>query len=132
MHSGQASVLIVDRLDDTREVLATALKRRGLLTYSASRADEGLELARRHQPDLIVLDLELEPEDGGDFCAPFAHAAGDGRGQLMLLGGRCRRNAPAGEHVGKPYHYAPLVRKIEQLLAAATHRSAQDGAGEVG
>ena len=53
----QRSVLIVDRSEETREVLQTVLERRGERTLAASRAVKGLELARRHRPDLVVLDL---------------------------------------------------------------------------
>ena len=57
---GQPSVLIVDRSEETREVLQTVLERRGVRTLAAGRTAAGLDLARRHQPDLIVLDLELD------------------------------------------------------------------------
>jgi hypothetical protein len=36
----------------------------------------------------------------------------------MVLLGSARRagTSPSGEFVAKPYHYAPLILKIEQLL----------------
>jgi DNA-binding response OmpR family regulator len=110
------SVLIVDRSEETREVLRTALERRGLKIYSASRPDMGLQLARQHRPDLIVLDLEVAGT--GPVCAPFAEHSQTDRSILVMLG-TMRRDAeglPAGEIVPKPYHYGPLIRKIEGLL----------------
>jgi hypothetical protein len=40
---------------------------------------------------------------------------------LLLLGNarRTRQVFPAGQFVAKPYHYGPLIRKIEQLLDEA-------------
>ena len=63
----QPSVLIVDSSPETREVLGTALERQGVRILSASRAERGLELAREHHPDLIVLDLEVENSQGDNF-----------------------------------------------------------------
>ena len=111
----QRSVLIVDESSDSREVLRTVLEHRGLRILEASQRDEGLELARQHQPDLIVLDLELDGE-----AAPAAHefaAQSPQATPLVVLGSARRRGASrVGEFISKPYHYAPLIRKIEQLL----------------
>lgn len=114
------SVLIVDRSEETREVLATVLGRRGLRTLSAAGAPQGLRLAREHHPDLIVLDLELVDGAGEDqgLSAGFADQSRSDRAPLVLLG-TARRSGPPlseGEFVSKPYHYAPLIRKIEELL----------------
>jgi two-component system sensor kinase FixL len=114
----QRSVLIVDRSEENREVLKTALERRGMRIYAASGPRRGLELARRHQPDLIVLDLDAGDMPPEELCAPFAKQSEAYPTRLIFLGGLCRRRRrPAGgEFVSKPYHYAPLIRRIEQLL----------------
>jgi two-component system sensor kinase FixL len=120
----QRSVLIVDRSEENREVLKTALERRGMRIYAASGPRRGLELARRHQPDLIVLDLDAGDAPPEELCAPFAKQSESYPTRLIFLGGLCRRRrqpspkwCPAGgEFVSKPYHYAPLIRRIEQLL----------------
>jgi CheY-like chemotaxis protein len=109
-------VLIVDESAESREVLRTVLENRGMRILEARGPQEGLNLARQHQPDLIVLDLELEsspPELPSELAAHATHQT-----PLVLLG-TARRHS-TGPHVGsflaKPYHYAPLIRKIEQLL----------------
>lgn len=116
----QPNVLIVDRSEETREVLTTALERRGLRTVATGRADRGLEMARLHRPDLIVLDLDLEEPGPEQACAQFARQSSESRASLVLLGS-CRRLADTsvGEFVVKPYHYGPLIRRIEQMLSAA-------------
>jgi DNA-binding response OmpR family regulator len=112
------SVLIVDDSAETREVLQTALERRGMRTFSASRAGRGLELARRHHPDLIVLDLELAGDNPQGLSAPFAEQARTNHVPLVFLGSARRHpgNLPVGEYLAKPYHYGSLIRKIEELL----------------
>lgn len=116
------SVLIVDRSEETREVLKTALERRGMRILAASRAQRGLELARQHQPDLIVLDLEVDDSAPDEVCAPFAQHAQGHHTPIVVLGSlRCsspvQENGQTGEFVSKPYHYGPLIRKIEELLS---------------
>ena len=123
----QPSVLIVDRSEENREVLKAALERRGCKILSASRAKRGLELARQHRPDVIVLDLELSDASPEELCAPFAQESEAHRTNLVVLGSlrRSRGALFQGEFVAKPYHYGPLVRRIEQLLDSAGHRYAR-------
>jgi DNA-binding response OmpR family regulator len=115
------SVLIIDESADAREVLRTALERRGMVILEAAEAHQGLEMAERHHPDLIVLDTELIPGDEPNLACRYDAATREGRTSLVLLGAaRCRVSAsPAGEVVRKPYHYGPLVHRIEELLGRA-------------
>ncbi len=98
--------------------------------FEAARADDGLALARSCHPDLIVLDLETAPAGDGPAAAEFA-AVADGRQAPLVLLGSVRRTAGqassgtpagsgaparAGQFVAKPYHYRPLILKIERLL----------------
>lgn len=124
MHSN-CSVLIVDPLEETREVLKTALARRGMTTLCAAKASSGLDLARRHHPDLIVLDVELDgpadPADSEDLAGAFAEQAKRDDASLVMLGTVRRQSRPAsGEFVAKPYHYGPLIRRIEEMLGSAS------------
>jgi DNA-binding response OmpR family regulator len=119
--NGQRSVLIVDRSEETREVLQTVLERRGVRTLAARRPEKGLELARRHHPDLVVLDLEMEDMPAKQFCREGSAsdtAAPQHEPQFVLLGSLRGqgKGLPEGQFVAKPYHYGLLIRKIEELL----------------
>jgi CheY-like chemotaxis protein len=124
--------LIVDQSEETREVLQTALARRGVRTLATGRAAEGMELVRRHQPDLVVLDLEVDdmPAEGFGDCGTDELSANSRAGETpapqsgpryVLLGSLRRQEnlAPGGEFVAKPYHYGLLMRRIEELLGNA-------------
>jgi CheY-like chemotaxis protein len=110
-------VLVVDAAEETRDVLQTALQRLGRKTLTTGRADQGLALAREHRPELVVLDLEIEGHSSTDLAARFAEQLPAERTSLVLLGSARRPPLP-GEFVAKPYHYAPLIRKIEEILSA--------------
>ncbi len=119
------SVLIVDPSADNREVLRTALTRRGLRTIEADASEQGLALARIHRPDVIVLDTDASAADDFQTNEQFAAEASDDRSQLIVLGRISRHPAlaasqlAAGHLVSKPYHFAPLIHTIERLAAKA-------------
>lgn len=117
------SVLIVDESEDSRQVLRTALERRGMSIFEASQTDEGLKMARDHQPNVIVLDLEVESAQTDEICGRFAQESRGDSPALLVLGKVQRPHnhseppTPDRQFVAKPYHYAALVRRIEELLA---------------
>lgn len=112
------SVLIVDQSEENREVLRTVLERHGVRIITATRTKEGADLARRHRPDVIVLDTEYESSDLGAFCGKNGKDSEYSASPIILLG-KVRRNpspVPQGEFFAKPYHYGPLIRRIEEIL----------------
>ncbi|NIL96058.1 MAG: response regulator [Planctomycetales bacterium] len=119
--ASRPSVLLVDESEDSREVLKTALQRRGLDILEASRPAHGLALARQHQPRVVVLDLEIAQSAQRQLCEDFAQQASHDPPILVVIGTAGRaypppQNGSAEQVVSKPYHYGPLVRKIEQLV----------------
>ena len=111
-------VLIVDPSDESREVFRTVLARRGLSTIETSCMDDGLQLARTHRPRVIVVDLD-DNHDADEIatCARYEQECRRQQSALLVLG--IARSAASGledeQVVAKPYHYGPLIRKIEQL-----------------
>ena len=119
----QPSVLIIDSSSDTRDVLTAALARRGMSVFSASHVDAGAELLARHQPDLVVVDVD-EPEVSGDSAVQLSSLCNrSGEPIPVILLGTIRRDCGAAATVvAKPYHYRLLVFKIEQALLAREGR----------
>jgi DNA-binding response OmpR family regulator len=110
--------LIVERSSEIRDVLRAALERRGWHIYEASRADLGLELARRHRPDLVVLDLDEQPAGAEALSDEFSRSQSAAPTPVILIGTVRSIRATGGAFIAKPYHYQPLISKIEQLLQA--------------
>ena len=101
------------RADDEAIKLACTLAKR---TASQVSALYVIEVKRS-----LPLDAEVDDSGPEAVCAPFARQSQADRTALVILGGLCRRDRGStdGEFVPKPYHYGPLVRKIEALLSAA-------------
>ena len=112
-------VVIVDESPECREVLHTLLESRGVATAEARGAREGLELVRRYHPEVVVLDLDAEAADDDSFRDALDSATREHHTALVVLGTARRylEQLPDGQVLAKPYHYAPLIRTIERLLA---------------
>jgi CheY-like chemotaxis protein len=120
-------VLIVDRSCEAREVLRTALARLDCNIYETDRGEVAVTLAKQHNPDIIVLDLEAH---GAVEIMPESPTSVDrcDAPQWILLGTIRRHEHQLADFVSKPYHYQPLVSKIERMLQA--RRGLQRHAGK--
>jgi CheY-like chemotaxis protein len=57
-------VLVVEDYEDARHLIALVLEGAGYRVLSAADGLEGVELARKHRPDAIVMDLFMPIMDG--------------------------------------------------------------------
>ncbi len=115
-HENPRRVLIVDASKDSRDVLRTILERRGVRILEAQEARRGLEVLREYHPDVVVLDLESSSADDEAVQAAYDFEVESSNASLVVLG-NLRAHGTTGSHVvHKPYHYGPLIRKIEQLV----------------
>jgi CheY-like chemotaxis protein len=121
----QGRVLIVDDDADTVGLLSAAMRQIGFTPLVAADGYEALALARRHRPDLILLDLRLPGMDGYEavthlkrdavtqaipIVAISAHAVNtdEERKRLIALG--------AVSFLPKPFSIAELMDEIEVAL----------------
>ncbi len=58
------SVLIVDDDGAIRDIYGNALKQSGFTVYEGKDGAEGLDLAKRYNPSLILMDLMMPNMDG--------------------------------------------------------------------
>ena len=115
----QPRVLIVDRSLESRQVLRTALQRGDTQVLEAAHAKVGLELIRNQAPDVVVLDDETRECSPEIDAVDFGRALQPARTPVVVLGTarRSMEGFSSAEFIAKPYHYGPLVRRIEELLA---------------
>ena len=57
-------VLIVDDTADGRDIYSLYLQHQGFGVLTARDGNEGVEVAREHQPDVIIMDLAMARLDG--------------------------------------------------------------------
>jgi len=62
--STKHKILVAEDDPNLLKVLSNALKEEGFKVFKAENGQEGLELALKHHPDLIVLDVLMPVMDG--------------------------------------------------------------------
>ncbi len=121
MTGGAPVVLVVADDAKTRRLVSVALAASDYGVLEASSAAQGVELASRHRPDIVVLDLASEDADGSEVIRRIRHWS-----QLPILvisaasDEERRVKAPedggATEYVTKPFEMAELSSRIQSVL----------------
>ena len=115
------SILIVE--DDPRvaDFLVRGLKAEGFAVTHARTGPQGLELARRGDLALLILDLMLPGINGLELCQTF-RAEGGQTPVLMLTAMSTTEDKVNGLRLGaddyltKPFDFEELLARIEALL----------------
>jgi len=68
MGKDNRAILIIDDDDDIRGFLSDLLSTEGYQTQGAASGAEGIEIARRSKPDMVLLDIMMPEMDGYEVC----------------------------------------------------------------
>jgi CheY-like chemotaxis protein len=129
-------VLVIDDEADVRLLYRVNLRHAGFEVLEAENGEHGIEAARSHRPDAVVLDLMMPKVDGFDVLRALradptsselpvlvltADARSDDHRQCYELG--------ADEVITKPFVPEALTQGISRLLATSmtdrlAHRAA--------
>jgi two-component system alkaline phosphatase synthesis response regulator PhoP len=66
--SNVKKILIADDEPDILEIIQFNLQAEGYEVITAKNGDEAIEQAKKHQPDLIILDIMMPGKNGIDVC----------------------------------------------------------------
>jgi two-component system alkaline phosphatase synthesis response regulator PhoP len=66
--SAVKKILIADDEPDILEILQFNLQKEGYHVITAKNGDEAIEQAKKHQPDLIILDIMMPGKNGIEVC----------------------------------------------------------------
>jgi DNA-binding response OmpR family regulator len=113
-------IVVIDDERSVRDVVRAYLEKDGFTVFVAADGRDGLKLAERHEPDLIVLDLMLPDVSGEEICRDIrgrsdvpilmltAKASEDERVEGLLLG--------ADDYLVKPFSPRELVARVRAVL----------------
>jgi DNA-binding response OmpR family regulator len=62
------SILVVDDERNIVDLLRLYLEKEGFAVIAAGDGEQALVLHKRHEPDLVILDLMLPKRDGFEVC----------------------------------------------------------------
>jgi len=122
--SPPARILIVDSSAEARDILSTLLRRQGAETIKAAGPSCATALLRQKTPDLIVFDVESSTSSSQEETLDLGRLASLSDTPIVVLGTTKRQIGPltTEQFVSKPYHYGPLIRRIESLLGSQPAR----------
>jgi class 3 adenylate cyclase len=122
MHS-PPRILVVDDNETNRDILVTRLRMHGYDLIQAADGEEAIEVARKSEPDLILLDVMMPKLDGieatkrlkADESLPFTPvilvtAKTDSKDIVAGL------EAGADEYLTKPVDQTSMVARVKSML----------------
>tara|TARA_B100000378_G_scaffold256678_1_gene234570 strand:+ start:468 stop:833 length:366 start_codon:yes stop_codon:yes gene_type:complete len=119
-----AQVLIVEDDDDVASLVRDVLARDGYDIRVGRDGGEGLDLAREHRPDLVLLDWMMPVKSGIEVCEELRSDEGFATTRIVMLTARRADEdreramaAGADDYLVKPFLPRALRSRVAELLA---------------
>src|SRR5260221_8177399 len=110
-------ILVVDDEPSIRSLLSRVLEREGYEVLLAMNGREGLEVAAKEKPDLVILDLNLPDIYGEDICRRIRENPSIETIPVLILTGKTTQGLSARCLNGGADDYLPKPFDIEDILA---------------
>ncbi len=115
-----ATILIIEDEASIRTVVRAYLEQAGFRVLLATSGPEGVEVAHRDHPDLVILDLNLPGMDGTEVAARLRQESDV---FIIMLTARSEESdriaglrIGADDYVTKPFSPRELVARVEAIL----------------
>jgi len=123
MAGQQKKILVIEDNHQNREVVSRMLDHGGYQAICAHDARSGMDMAQKHHPDLILMDIQLPDMDGLEATALIRRDSEMTTVKIMALtayamqGDRERMIAGGcDDYLAKPIRYQELLSKVEDLI----------------
>jgi len=120
-------ILVIDDEETTVQLISILLEHRGYEVIKAYRAEEGLKLAYRNHPDIVLLDIMMPDMDGWEVCQRLRELSDV---PIIFLSARTDTSdivkgleMGADDYIVKPYEGDELVARIKAHLRRAPESS---------
>jgi DNA-binding response OmpR family regulator len=117
------TILLVDDHASVRTLVSDYLSEQGYKVLTASDGNEGLVVARRTRPDLVLLDIMMPGLDGLGFLQAYRR---DHTTPIILLTARVEETDKviglelgADDYITKPFGMKELLARVRALLRRA-------------
>jgi DNA-binding response OmpR family regulator len=127
------TILIVDDEPDAIELVDFNLRGAGFEVISAADGAQAVSQARKHVPDLILLDVMLPKIDGLEVCKLLRRDAATASIPVIMLTAKAAEidrvlglELGADDYVTKPFSPRELVLRIKNLLRRRQPAVAED------
>ncbi len=120
----RARILVVDDEPDIVRLLTFALQTDGYQVLAAKNGAEGLEIAQREKPDVIILDVMMPGMDGFEVCSVLRSRPDTANLPIIILSALGQVSdrvkglrAGADDYVPKPVNLDELSARVAALLS---------------
>jgi DNA-binding response OmpR family regulator len=120
---GKHKILIIEDDKDIVEMLDYNLKEEGYDTISALNGEEGIALAGKERPDLIILDIMLPIMDGFEVCRTLKKDDRVAHIPIIILSAKSQETDKivglelgADDYVTKPFSPRELIARARAIL----------------
>ena len=119
-----ATIIAIEDDETIRTLLQMLLRNAGFTSVrTAERGDTGLDLVRRHKPDLVLLDLMLPGIDGLTICRRIRETPELAQTRILMLTAKSEDadvvrglELGADDYVTKPFSRSVLLARIQAVL----------------
>ncbi|MCK9240067.1 response regulator [Desulfocurvus sp.] len=126
------TVLIVEDEEDILNLLQFNFESAGFDVHTSGDGRDGLALARRLRPDIVLLDLMLPGMDGFDVCKALKRDAETAQIPVVMLTARGEEvdrivglELGADDYVVKPFSFRELLLRVRAVLRRSTGQPAE-------
>lgn len=123
MSTAKQKILIVDDEPDILELIEYNLKKEGYQVFLASNGQDGIAVAKKVHPDLIILDIMMPKMDGIEACRLMRAIPEFKNTFMVFLTARSEEyseiagfNVGADDYIAKPIKPRALVSRINAIL----------------
>ena len=127
MTAVKQKILIVDDEPDILELIEYNLKKEGYQVFLASNGQEGINVAKKVHPDLIILDIMMPKMDGIEACRIMRAIPEFKNTFMVFLTARSEEyseiagfNVGADDYIAKPIKPRALISRINAILRRNT------------
>ncbi len=127
MSTVKQKILIVDDEPDILELIAYNLNKEGYLYITASNGLDAIQMAKKHLPDLILLDIMMPKLDGIETCRQLRAMPEFKNTYMVFLTARSEEyseisgfNVGADDYIAKPIKPRALISRINAILRRNT------------
>lgn len=119
----QANILVIEDDDIVSRTIERCLRRENYKVTLASSGVEGLQVAHKRVPDLVILDVIMPGMDGYTVCremradpilvnVPILFLTAKTKDEDKIVG----FNAGADDYLGKPFNLDELILRVKAIL----------------